>query len=192
MSEYFQPLYDVLFNLYDSISIQKDISFGDLLAAVSIFLAVYQFRKQMIASRKDHEREQKESWFLNVIVLPLLPAFKEFYDGLVDNVKEQRGRINNTPPGHDNENRLEPIGKIEDENGSTIMDFYNHVSVLVGSYDESLGAKLMTMMDDLVDICSDLVRRYEDVDNQDAISVHILRHEREVISFLNRGMRVIK
>ena len=82
--------------------------------------------------------------------------------------------------------------KIEDENGSTIMDFYNHVSVLVGSYDESLGAKLMTMMDDLVDICSDLVRRYEDVDNQDAISVHILRHEREVISFLNRGMRVIK
>lgn len=94
MSEYFQPLYDVLFDLYDSISIQKDISFGDLLAAVSIFLAVYQFRKQMIASRKDHEREQKESWFLNVIVLPLLPAFKEFYDGLVDNVKEQRGRIN--------------------------------------------------------------------------------------------------
>lgn len=50
----------------------------------------------------------------------------------------------------------------------------------------------MTMMDDLVDICSNLVRRYEDVDNQDAISVHILRHEREVISFLNRGMRVIK
>lgn len=192
MSEYFQPLYDVLFDLYDSISIQKDISFGDLLAAVSIFLAVYQFRKQMIASRKDHEREQKESWFLNVIVLPLLPGFKEFYDGLVDNVKEQRGRINNTPPGHDNENRLELIGKIEDENGSSIMDFYNHVSVLVGSYDESLGAKLMTMMDDLVDICSDLVRRYEDVDNQDAISVHILRHEREVISFLNRGMRVIK
>ncbi len=192
MSEYFQPLYDVLFDLYDSISIQKDISFGDLLAAVSIFLAVYQFRKQMIASRKDHEREQKESWFLNVIVLPLLPAFKEFYDGLVDNVKEQRGRINNTPPGRDNENRLELIGKIEDENGSTIMDFYNHVSVLVGSYDESLGAKLMTMMDDLVDICSDLVRRYEDVDNQDAISVHILMHEREVISFLNRGMRVIK
>ena len=41
MSEYFQPLYDVLFDLYDSISIQKDISFGDLLAAVSIFLAVY-------------------------------------------------------------------------------------------------------------------------------------------------------
>lgn len=192
MSEYFQPLYDVLFDLYDSISIQKDISFGDLLAAVSIFLAVYQFRKQMIASRKDHEREQKESWFLNVIVLPLLPAFKEFYDGLVDNVKEQRGRINNTPPGRDNENRLELIGKIEDENGSTIMDFYNHVSVLVGSYDESLGAKLMTMMDDLVDICSDLVRRYEDVDNQDAISVHILMHERVVISFLNRGMRVIK
>ena len=51
---------------------------------------------------------------------------------------------------------------------------------------------LMTMMDDFVDICSDLVRRYEDVDNQDAISVYILRHEREVISFLNRGMRVIK
>lgn len=69
----------------------------------------------MIASRKDHEREQKESWFLNVIVLPLLPEFKTFYDGLVDNVKEQRGRINNTPPGHDNENRLELMGKIEDE-----------------------------------------------------------------------------
>lgn len=192
MNQYFQPLYDVLFDLYDSISIQKDISFGDLLAAVSIFLAVYQFRKQMIASRKDHEREQKESWFLNVIVLPLLPEFKEFYDDLVEKIKEQRNRINNTSPGHENEDRLLLIGKIEDENGSAIMDFYDHVSVLVGSYDERLGAKLMTKMDDLVDICSDLVRRYEDVDNQDAISVQILMHEREVISFLNRGMRVIK
>lgn len=192
MNQYFQPLYDVLFDLYDSISIQKDISFGDLLAAVSIFLAVYQFRKQMIASRNDHEREQKESWFLNVIVLPLLPDFKEFYDDLVDKIKEQRNRINSTSPGHENEDRLLLIGKIEDENGSAIMDFYDHVSVLVGSYDERLGAKLMTKMDDLVDICSDLVRRYEDVDNQDAISVQILMHEREVISFLNRGMRVIK
>lgn len=146
----------------------------------------------MIASRNDHEREQKESWFLNVIVLPLLPDFKEFYDDLVDKIKEQRNRINSTSPGHENEDRLLLIGKIEDENGSAIMDFYDHVSVLVGSYDERLGAKLMTKMDDLVDICSDLVRRYEDVDNQDAISVQILMHEREVISFLNRGMRVIK
>lgn len=142
MSEYFQPLYDVLFDLYDSISIQKDISFGDLLAAVSIFLAVYQFRKQMIASRKDHEREQKESWFLNVIVLPLLPEFKKFYDGLVDNVKEQRGRINNTPPGHDNENRLELIGKIEDENGSTIMDFTTMYPCWLGLMMRVLGQNL--------------------------------------------------
>lgn len=192
MNGYFQPLYDVLFDIYDSISIQKDISLGDLLAAVSIFLAVYQFRKQMIASRKDHEREQKESWFLNVIVLPLLPEFKKFYDKLVDKIREQRNRINKTLPGHDNENRLELIGRIQDENERYIIEFYNHISVLVGSYDERLGAKIRLMMDDLVDICSILINQFSEIENQYEISVRILSHERGVISILNRGMRVIK
>lgn len=192
MRQYFQPLYDFLFDVYNSVSIQKDISFGDLLAAVSILLAVYQFRKQTTASSKDHERDQKESWFLNVIVLPLLPGFKKFYNDLVDQIKEQRNRINNTPPGYENEDRLELISKIEDENVSAIMEFYNHVSVLVGSYDEKLGAKLRLMMDDLVDICSKLINQFSDIENLDVISADILEHEREVISFLNRGMRVIK
>ncbi len=192
MNQYFQPLYDVLFKFFDSVSIQGEISFGDLLATVSIFLAVYQFRKQMIASRKEHEMEQKETWFLNVIVLPLLPEFKTFYNNLVDKIKEQRNLINSTPPGRNNEDRLELIGKLEDENGSFIMDFYNHVAVLVGSYDERFSARLRLMMDDLVDDSSNLVRQYASVDNLDAISVKILLHEKKVVSFLNKGMRVIK
>ena len=69
-----------------SVKTDYSISVGDIIATLSILFAIYQFRKQMALSRQEHVDSQKETWFLNVIVLPQLPEIKGFYKALSKNV----------------------------------------------------------------------------------------------------------
>ena len=79
IDRFFSPYFYYLQNFLMSVKTDYSISVGDIIATLSILFAIYQFRKQMALSRREHVDSQKETWFLNVIVLPQLPEIKGFY-----------------------------------------------------------------------------------------------------------------
>lgn len=93
IERYFSPYFYYLQNFFMSVKTDYSISVGDIIAILSILFAIYQFRKQMALSRQEHVDSQKETWFLNVIVLPQLPEIKGFYKSLGENVLKHRKKI---------------------------------------------------------------------------------------------------
>ena len=194
---------DSLKIIYDSMSyaenhllLQKDnvfswtITFGDILTIVGFGLAIWQFRKQMKVSREANDAAQRETWFLNVIVLPQLNPINEFYKALIQLVIEQQGKIKdlyissaNTPKEFNVK-----LANIKNERKEKINTFYDHIIVLVKSYDMQLGLSISDEIMNLEDICTSLLDDFS-IPAKEKIRRNILNNKQKIISLLNTGMR---
>lgn len=194
---------DSLKIIYDSMSyaenhllLQKDnvfswtITFGDILTIVGFGLAIWQFRKQMKVSREANDAAQRETWFLNVIVLPQLNPINEFYKALIQLVIEQQGKIKdlyissaNTPKEFNVK-----LANIKNECKEKINTFYDHIIVLVKSYDMQLGLSISDEIMNLEDICTSLLDDFS-IPAKEKIRRNILNNKQKIISLLNTGMR---
>ena len=70
----------------------------------------------------------------------------------------------------------------------SINAFYDHVVVLVKSYDKQLGLKMSDKVMELEDICTSLLDDFSTPDKE-KIRRDILYNKQEVISILNTGMK---
>lgn len=176
--------------------LQKDnvfswtITFGDILTIVGFGLAIWQFRKQMKVSREANDAAQRETWFLNVIVLPQLNPINEFYKALIQLVIEQQGKIKdlyissaNTPKEFNVK-----LANIKNECKEKINTFYDHIIVLVKSYDMQLGLSISDEIMNLEDICTSLLDDFS-IPAKEKILRNILNNKQKIISLLNTGMR---
>jgi len=187
IERYFSPYFYYLQNFFMSVKTDYSISVGDIIAILSILFAIYQFRKQMALSRQEHVDSQKETWFLNVIVLPQLPEIKGFYKSLGKNVLKHRKKLRGLHGAHPQ--ILGRMGEYKDAELNIVQDFFDNLKPLVKSYDNAMWLRIIAIELDLQDICTELVESYEDVSKDTDVASKILNNEQDLVLLLNKGLK---
>ena len=187
IERFFSPYFYYLQNFLMSVKTDYSISVGDIIATLSILFAIYQFRKQMALSRQEHVDSQKETWFLNVIVLPQLPEIKGFYKVLSKNVLKHRTKLRSLHGA--SPLILGRMGDYKSIELNKVKEFFDNLKPLVKSYDDAMWIRISVIELDLQDICTELVESYEDVTKDTDVASKILNNEQGLILLLNKGLK---
>ena len=169
------------------------VSIGDLLSLFGTLLglwwAIYQYKKSSKASRDQEQQNQKETWFLNVIVLPQLEPINLFYHSLFDRLAEDKSYMHSLASGS-HEDYVISLAKLKARRKKDINDFFDQIIALVESYDASLSSKVEQHVMNLEDIYVNIIDKYsgkEEVSERELI----LDNQKEMIATLNSGMKKV-
>lgn len=167
------------------------VSIGDLLSLfgtlLGLWLAIHQYKKSSKASRDQDQQNQKETWFLNVIVLPQLEPINSFYHDLFNRLEEDRSYISSLASGL-HEDYVISLAKLKARRKKDINDFFDQIIALVESYDVTLSSKVEQHVMNLEDIYVNIIDKYsskEEVSERELI----LDNQKELIATLNSGMK---
>ena len=172
-------------SLYATVVQSKDcwfswqLSLGEtltiILAIAAAWIAIAQYRSS-----------KKDTWFLNVIVLPQLQPIKDFYLGLLENLPKDKKEIE-TKRKSSYDVFIEELALLQKNRKDEINNFFDHIIALVRSYDKSLGDKVSDVVMKLEDEYVDILNSYKnsaDVNERE----RILANEQEMLSTLNSAM----
>ena len=129
---------------------------------------------------------KKETWFLQVIVLPQLELIKNFYLDLFPKLKLDKEHINELASETHMNNTIK-MASLKNCRKQEINDFFDHIIALVRSYDITLSWQLnevvMRLEDDYVNIL-DAYNNQKEVKERQVI----LNNEQELLQVLNSGL----
>lgn len=168
------------------------ITFGDaltiLFTAIGLGVAIHQYRKSASAAQKQAQQNQRETWFLNVIVLPQLDKINNFYINLLENLETDKKNIESWGTGLKHNEYVNAMASIQENRKSKINDFFDHISALVKSYNRTLGMDVENTVMELEDIYVNLLEQYGNhIDVKERALV--LGNKEKLISILNSGMK---
>lgn len=155
------------------------ISLGEMLtiaiAIMGLIIAIQQYRSS-----------KKETWFLQVIVLPQLELIKKFYLDLFPKLEKDKQQINEWALEAHKENAVK-IASLKNQRKDDINDFFDHIVALVRSYDSGLGTKVNDVVMRLEDAYVLILDEYNNQQEVNERSL-ILENEQELLKELNSGL----
>lgn len=155
------------------------LSLGDLLTILVAIVAAWIAIAQYKSSKKD-------TWFLNVIVLPQLDPLKQFYLKLLDNLAIDKKEIaGKQKTAHDS--YIVYLATLKQQRKKEINDNFDHIIALVSSYDKKLGDKVNMVVMDLEDDYVGILDKYG-ADSEVKEREIILANEQKILSVLNSAM----
>lgn len=166
------------------------ISFGEVLTivctVVGFIIAIKQYKTSSNNSREQAQRNQRESWFLQVIVLPQLSDINKFYSDLLALAAKDKGIVESLCSLCHNEFTLE-MAKLQEDSKDAINQFFDHISALVKSYNPELGQQVDDIVMELEDCYVNILNAYA---RKEEVRVRekILENKQKLISVLNSGM----
>lgn len=156
-----------------------ELSLGEAIAILCTIIgfgvAIWQYRSNL-----------KSTWFLNVVVLPQLQAINDFYLKIIQNLEDDQKSIrDHKSEAHDQYVLF--IASMKEHRKEEINNFFDHIIVLVKSYDNKLGTSLSNKVMELEDIYVNIIDTYC---NENAVNerVIILGNKQQFISILNSAM----
>lgn len=164
------------------------VTVGDVLTLLGIIVALIEFGVSSHKSRKQELSNQKESWFLNVIVLPQLETINNFYQTLIKNIKEDEGIVANYKKDSFDQCTFK-IAELKNARKQEINDCFDHVVALVMSYDESLGREISDVVMALEDVYVEVIDCYVKNQPVENIRERFLQNKQILISKLNTGLK---
>lgn len=158
------------------------ISWG--LTVVGFIVAIWQFISQMKKDRENRNKENKTTWFLNVIVLPQLDRLHKFYQELIKSISTKKETLKGNTMLHDE--FIEQRAKMQNEIKREISEFFDFLSPLVCSYSKDLGKDLLEVKNNLQD---DLTKFLEQEDSQlNTASIKISESKQKLLQILNKEL----
>lgn len=164
------------------------VTIGDVLTLIGIIIAIWQFSCSSKESRNQALSNQKETWFLNVIVLPQLDEINQFYQKLIEKIGADKKQVSVLRKENYDQCTLK-IAELKQQRKQEINNCFDHIIALVMSYDVKLGREVSDVIMKLEDTYVEMIDYFvkdKDVENVRAI---ILQNEQILISQLNRGLR---
>lgn len=158
--------------------IKMEMTLGELvtviIAVVGLIIAICQYRAG-----------KKQTWFLNVIVLPQLDPIKDFYLELIGNVKNDKDKIKTLGEQTTHNQYKVEIAKIKNQRKGEINNFFDHLSTLVSAYDANLAKQVtnetLDLQDTYVNIIDDICNGTEAKERE-----RILKSKNILISILTK------
>lgn len=164
------------------------VTVGDVLTFLGIAIAIYEYWRNSKESREQALSSQKETWFLNVIVLPQLESINKFYQDLMISIVDDK-RIVECFRKEDYDQCLVDVAGLKKRRKDEINDFFDHIVALVMSYDENLGRDINDIVMALEDIYVKAVDGYVKDEKVDNIRAQFLQHKQQLIAKLNTGLK---
>ena len=188
---------DLLYHIIDcscsesSDFFQWSLNLGDVLTYIltitGLCVALWQFNKQMKETRAQSKINQRQTWFLNVIVVPQLDNIKAFYNELVSAVENHRKELKAKFANNTSAKKMQTlIAQEQNDCKERVSLFYDHFGALVSSYDGDIGKSISEIGYDLEDICTYLIENYTD---DLKIREMIFENEQILLVKLNQGMK---
>lgn len=169
------------------IALSDIITWG--LTILGFAIAICQFRSQMTKDRENRVKENKTTWFLNVIVLPHLEGLHKFYKELSENVQSESKELDNYTT-REHKVFLEQKGKTINSLKNDISDYFDFLNPLIISHSNSLGKEIQQIKNDLED---DIAKFFDTEDRSlDLISIKINNNKQQLLQALNRELSVNK
>lgn len=167
------------------------VSIGDLLSLfgtlLGLGLAIHQYKKSSKASRDQDQQNQKETWFLNVIVLPQLEPINSFYHNLFKSLEEDKTYVASLA-SEAHKDYVINLAKLKARRKKEINDFFDQIIALVESYDVALSSKVGQHVMNLEDIYVKIIDSYSDKSEINERE-KVLNNKKELIVTLNSGMK---
>lgn len=167
------------------------VSIGDLLSLfgtlLGLGLAIHQYKKSSKASRDQDQQNQKETWFLNVIVLPQLEPINSFYHNLFKSLEEDKTYVASLA-SEAHKDYVINLAKLKARRKKEINDFFDQIIALVESYDVALSSKVGQHVMNLEDIYVKIIDSYSDKSEINERE-KVLNNKKELIITLNSGMK---
>ncbi len=167
------------------------VSIGDLLSLfgtlLGLGLAIHQYKKSSKASRDQDQQNQKETWFLNVIVLPQLEPINSFYHNLFKSLEEDKSYVSSLA-SEAHKDYVINLAKLKARRKKGINDFFDQIIALVESYDVALSSKVGQHVMNLEDIYVKIIDSYSDKSEINERE-KVLNNKKELIVTLNSGMK---
>lgn len=164
------------------------VTVGDVLTFLGIAIAIYEYWRNSKESRIQALSSQKETWFLNVIVLPQLDSINKFYQDLIIRIVDDKGIVEGFRK-EDYDQCLVDVAGLKQQRKDEINGFFDHIVALVMSYDEHLGRDINDIVMALEDIYVKAVDGYVKDEKVDNIRAQFLQHKQQLIAKLNTGLK---
>ena len=156
------------------------------LTVVGFGVAIWQFSSQMKKDRDNRKKENKTTWFLNVIVLPHLDRLHEFYEKLIISISCKKETLNSKKDSMADDELIEQRAKLQNEIKKEISVFFDFLNPLVCSYSKDLGKDLLEVKNNLQD---DLTKYLEQEDSQlNTVSIKISENKQKLLQILNKEL----
>lgn len=168
-----------------------EISLADtitwLLTIVGFAIAISQFVSQMNKDRENRNKENKTTWFLNVIVLPQLNRLHDFYKDIYDHLVDKKSTLDQYRTGNHND-YIEKRASLQREIKTEITDFFDFLNPLISSYSHQLGLNIQDIKNNLQD---ELTRFLEEEHGQlGLISIKIAKSKQDLLQILNSELSI--
>ncbi len=141
--------FNVGFNLHFECGIMDIIN--SFIAILGFLFAIYQFREQNEENRKSIVEQNNKNWYLTVLVIPQLERINNFFDVLVQDLKEYKKNTNN--------NDLLLRAKEQMKQKEKISAFFAPLEASISSYDNVLREKIsnlgLSLQDETTNIISE-------------------------------------
>lgn len=176
-----------------NIEFECKISLADcltwLFTILGFAIAIYQFKRQMDKERENRNRENKTTWFLNVIVYPHLDMLHNFYKKLDSSISSKKDRLDQYRTGtHTHAEFIEQRASAQSEIKKEIADFFDFLTPLISSYSKQLGLNIQSIKNNLVD---DITKFLEEEDGQlNLISIKIVQNKQNLLQKLHAELSV--
>lgn len=142
-------------------------AWGDIIALIALAVSVIIFLCQMGIERNNRNNNQKKTWFLEVIVKPRLDELHRSYLVLLEDIVN----INKELRSNDS---IIPASSLRELQSTRMAELFNSISnqlepfsMLVKSYDVSLGERLSSVENMFVDEASDIINNYNSNSDED-------------------------
>lgn len=161
------------------------------LTIISLIVALWQFRKQMIYSREAAIESQKENWYLNIIVMPQLPEINKFYNSFIEEINNSRIELDSENETLSKKDWTLKLAQKKNNTKAIINETLDHLVCLVRSYNTSLASKVSDEVMKLEDISTYILDDYDTID-KNIIRKMILENKQNLLNILNSGLTINK
>lgn len=158
-----------------------------VLTIAGFAIAIYQFVSQMNKDRENRNKENKTTWFLNVIVLPHLDRLHKFYNDLYESLVRKRSILDKYRTGNHND-YIEQRANVQREIKNEVAEFFDFLNPLISSYSRQLGLRIQGIKNNLQD---ELTRFLEEENGQlSLISINIINNKQKLLQELNSELSI--
>ena len=166
----------ILFPINVSFEIPIFDVIGNVLTAIGLWGAYYQFTKQNQENSRLQKEQNEKNWYISVIVIPQLSSINSMFESLIENVDQSYKQLKFKPDLIDQAAR-------QSESKEIISSSLSHVQQMVSSYDREGGLKISEIIDEIQDCVTKIIGSAHGI-SKNEIREQLLNYNGKLISAL--------